>query len=417
MTNSSGLRANPTEIASPEQWRNQVARLEQQVTALKALQEAARSLSSELNLNQLLSRILASAVDVMHATAGSLLLYDPSTDELVFEVVQGGGGDALRHKRIRTDQGIAGAVFSGRQPTVVQNVEQDARFLSGFDANFGFRTASLIAAPLIHKGTPTGVIEVLNKESGDGFNHEDEDLLLAFAAQSAVAIENARLYQQVVGERDRILAVEEQVRRELARDLHDGPSQLISAVIMGLRFLREVIERKPERAAEELTELEQLATQSLHQVRNMLFDLRPLLLETQGLRAALEAYVERQHERELQFHFDADSFTARYSPKAEAAIFSIVQEAVANAKRHAAARNIWIATIQQSSHLTVTIRDDGCGFDVKGVEDAYGQRGSLGLLNMRERAEVANARLVIDSGSGQGTLVTLAVPLTGAWKR
>ncbi|MCL4487865.1 MAG: GAF domain-containing sensor histidine kinase [Chloroflexi bacterium] len=400
-----------------QDWTNRIAHLEQQVTALQAVQEAARSLTSELNLDQLLSSILQSAVEVMHASAGSLLLYDLTTNELVFEVVQGGGGEALRNKRIRTDQGIAGYVFTQRMPTVVQNVDRDDRFLSGFDAHFGFHTASLIAAPLIHKGNPIGVVEVLNKESDQPFTTEDQELLLAFASQSAVAIENARLYQQIVAERDRILAVEELIRRELARDLHDGPAQLISAVIMGLRFIREILVRKPERAQEELVDLEQLSTQALHQVRNMLFDLRPVLLETQGLRAALEAYAERQTERDSQLHLDLDSFTARFTPKAEAAIFSIVQEAVVNAKKHAAAKNIWIETRQQGHSLTILVRDDGRGFDVDGVEAAYGQRGSLGLLNMEERADIASAKLAIESEPGKGTLVTLSVPLAGALKR
>jgi signal transduction histidine kinase len=396
-------------------WQAKAARLEQQVAALKALQEVARSLTSELNLDQLLAQILQSAVAVMQASAGSLLLFDPATNELVFEVVQGGGGAALRRKRISTDQGIAGSVFSTRQPAIVHDVQTDTRFLKGLDERYGFHTSSLIAVPLIHKGEPIGVVEVMNKKSGEHFNADDQELLLAFAAQSAVAIENARLYHQVVAERDRILAVEEQVRRELARDLHDGPSQLLSAIIMGLRFLKEVLTRKPERAKDELDELVQLSTQALYQVRNMLFDLRPVMLETMGLRAALEAYIERQREtQEPQVHLNAASLTARFTPKAEAAIFSIVQEAVGNAKKHAAAKNIWIATCQQGQALTLSVRDDGRGFDVQRVEEAYAQRGSLGLLNMKERAEIANGTLTIDSEPGKGTVVTLVVPVSDA---
>jgi signal transduction histidine kinase len=397
--------------------RSKIARLEQRVAALQALQKAATSLASELNLEQLLARILQSAVDVMHASAGSLLLHDPVTDELVFEVVQGGGGEALRRERIRADQGIAGAVFSTRQPTIVDNVERDERFLSGFDANFGFHTRSLIAVPLISQGRPIGVIEVLNKADDRPFTPEDQELLLAFGAQSAVAIENARLYQQVVGERDRILAVEEQVRRELARDLHDGPSQLLSAITMGLRFVRDLVDRHPESAQEEIANLERLTKQSLRQIRNMLFDLRPLVLETQGLRAALEVYTQHFDEQEIEVHLDAGDFAARFPAKTEAAIFSIIQEAVGNARKHATPKNIWITFRQEDATLTITVRDDGCGFDLEGVEAAYGQRGSLGLLNMKERAEMASAQLTIESKCGQGTSVILVMPLAAAPRR
>ncbi len=395
----------------------QIARLQGQVAALQALQQAAISLTSELHLQQLLARILQSAVQVMHASAGSLLLYDSETDELVFEVVQGGGGDALRQKRIHADEGIAGAVFCSGHPALVDNAQNDHRFLSGFDAHFGFHTVSLIAVPLLYKGRPIGVIEVLNRESGEAFNLEDQELLLAFAAQSAIAIENARLYQQVVTERDRILAVEDQVRRELARELHDGPSQLLSATIMGLRYLKEITARDPEAAKDEITNLEHLTKQCLHQLRSMLFDLRPVLLETQGLRAALEAYAARLNEQNLSVHLDADGFTARFVPKTEAAVFSIIQEAVGNARKHASPGNIWIITRQQDVSVTIVVRDDGSGFDLQGVEMAYGKRGSLGLLNMKERAEIANAKLTIDSKPGQGTSVILVVPLAGALKR
>ncbi len=386
--------------------------MEERVAALTALQESARTLTSELVLDQLLAKILNRAVQVMNAGAGSLLLHDPATDELVFSVVQGGGGAALKNTRIQSGQGIAGAVFTTRQPAIVQDVQTDKRYLRGIDTKYGFQTTSLMAVPMLLKNTPIGVIEVMNKESGEAFTRDDQELLLAFAAQSAIAIQNARLYQQVVEERDRILVVEEQVRRGLARDLHDGPSQLISAIIMEFRFLKEVIHRKPEKAQEELNHLEELATHALHQVRNMVFDLRPLILETQGLCAALELYVQRQREAEgFILHLDTDGFTARLPAQTEAALFSIVQEAVNNARKHAEAKNVWISALEQNNSLTLTVQDDGRGFDLTGVESDYSKRGSLGLLNMKERAEAAHALLTISSRVGRGTLVSLVLPI------
>lgn len=388
----------------------EIKRLERQVAALQALQEAARNLNSELDLDQLLARTLESAVQVMQSSAGSLLLFDPTTNELVFQVVQGGKGEALLNRRFPCDQGIAGSVFTKGQPAIVDDVAEDARFLPIGDGP-GFSTNSLIAVPLIYKGNPIGVVELLNKKSGERFDQDDQELLLAFAAQSAVAIENARLYQQVVGERDRILVVEEEVRRELARELHDGPSQLLSAMIMNLRFLREVLVRKPERAGDEVGNIEHLALQALQQIRSMLFNLRPVLLETQGLGPALQAYVDRQREkRDLAIHFEMDASSPRLNERAEAAIFSIVQEAVGNVRKHAAAQNLWIKLQKRNGNLIVFVKDDGCGFDTQDVELSYAQRGSMGLLNMKERAEIANAKLTIQSTPGQGTTVRLDAP-------
>lgn len=401
------IRSNPdTGISQSKIWR-----LEQKVTAFKVLQEVAQSLTSELDLSQLLSKILQSAVDVVQASAGSLLLFDSKTNELVFQVVQGGSGESLLNVRFPSNQGIAGSAFTNVEPTIVHDVRTDDRFLQLREAA-GFAIDSLMAVPMVQKGKPIGVIEVLNKKMGGKFNADDQELLLAFAAQSAVAIENARLYAQVVADRDRVVSIEDEVRRELARDLHDGPSQLLSALIMNLRFLKEVIVRSPERSREEVDNVERLAVQALHQIRNMLFDLRPVLLETQGLSAALSAYVDRQREnKDIEILLEINSLSARLPSKAEAAIFSIIQEAVGNVRKHANAKHIWITAEQRKDKLTVTVQDDGCGFDVQQMEEAYAQRGSLGLLNMKERAEIANAELKIDSEPGKGTQVKLTVPL------
>lgn len=390
----------------------QIHQLEQRIAALQSLQEVAQTFTSELGLNRVLTIILSSALDVMQASAGSLLLYDPQAHELVFEVVLGGGGKALRNTRLRIDQGLAGWVFTQRKPTVVHHVAEDERFTGQIDESFGFQTTSLIAVPLVNKNNAIGVLEVLNKKSGERFNADEKELLQAFAAQAAVVIENARLYQQVVAERDRILAVEEQVRRELARDLHDGPSQLLASMVMGIRFLGQVIVRDPERVGDELQELERLANSALHQVRNMLFDLRPIALETQGLTAALLVYVERQKEmKQIEFHLDTQAFAGRFAPKVEGATFSIVQEAVNNAIKHAQAKNIWIAIKPTDDKLTVLVKDDGRGFEIDKVQDSYAQQGSMGLLNMKERSEIAGGKLRLESKPGKGTTVALDLPL------
>jgi len=393
-------------------WQEQTARLERQLAGFRALQRITHALNSELHLDRLLSQILSSAIEVVHASSGSLLLLDPGTNELVFRVVLGGAGDTLLNQRIRSDQGIAGWVLEHQEPVIVHDVNRDPRFLQKIDQNHGHTTTSLIAAPLVFQGNAIGVVEALNKQTGEEFDEIDQEILAAFGAQSAIAIQNAQLFEQVVSERDRILVTEEQVRREIARDLHDGPSQLLSAIIMGIQFLKEVVERRPELAREEIADLERISTQALQQLRNLQFNLRPLVLETQGLRAGLEFYAERQRvAHSVAVYLEVSSFTARFPPRAEAAIFGIVQEAVNNAIKHASAKSIWIIARQEELQVTITVQDDGAGFDLSQVEKLYAKRGSLGLLNMKERAQVAGGKFSIVSQPGQGTLVTLELPL------
>lgn len=387
----------------------------ERIAALRALQQVAQSLASELNLEPLLKNILRSAVEVMDASAGSLFLLDPATDELVFEVIKGGGRQTLQGQRMAKDKGIAGWVVTNRRPLTVNDVDKYERPYKGIETDTDFKTDSLICVPLMAKGKVIGALEVLNKRSGGKFNDDDLDILTTFAAQSATAIENARLYRDLREERDRIAALEEEVRKRLACDLHDGPAQLLSAIIMSIQFTKQILTRTPEKLDKlraELKELEPLATKALHQIRTMLFDLRPVILETQGLAPALESYVKRLRlANDFAVSLEVKDFSERLDAKAEAAIFSIVQEAVSNARKHAHASHLELGIARHNGNLVVTIRDDGQGFDVARMDKSYDQCGSLGLLNMRERAEMLNGEFSIESAVGQGTLVKLIVPL------
>lgn len=392
---------------------NKAAR--ERIAALCALQRVAQSLASELDLEPLLRKILCSAVEVIDASAGSLLLMYPATDELVFEIVEGNRGETLQGQRMAKDKGIAGWVVTNRRPLIVNDVDKYQRHGKGVEMTTDFGTDSLICVPLLAKGKVIGALEVLNKRSGQRFTDDDLDILATLAAQSATAIENARLYRNLRAERDSIAAREEAVRKRLDRDLHDGPAQLLSAIIMSIQFARQILTRTPEKLdklREELEELEPMAAKALNQVRAMLFDLRPVTLETHGLAPALESYVERLRlANDFAVSLEIEDFSERLDAKAEAAIFSIVQEAVSNAKKHAHASHLKLGMAKQDGNLVVTIRDDGQGFDVARVDSSYDRCGSLGLLNMRERAEMLNGEFSIESAVGQGTLVKLTVPL------
>ncbi len=387
---------------------------QERILTLHVLQALTQSLSSELNLEPLLKNILRSAVKVVKAAAGSLLLLDPVTEELVFEVIEGGGGKALEKRRMKKDQGIAGWVVTHQQPLIVQDVSQDKRFYRQIQEEIKFKTNSLICVPLITKGKIIGVLEVLNKMSGELFNDDDLDVLITFAAQSAVAIENARLYHDLRDERDRIVAVEEEVRKRLARALHDGPAQILSAIMMSIRFAQHLVNKDPDKAEEELAQLEPLADTALRQVRTMLFDLRPVILETHGLVSALKSYVQRLQEANgMAAHLSIEGHVGRLATEVETGIFSIVQEAINNAKKHASDSDVWLTIARKGENLVVAVKDEGPGFDLAEVDKTYGQRGSLGLLNMRERTEIIGGSLSIESAIGQGTTVTLTVPLQG----
>lgn len=388
---------------------------QQRIAALQVVHEVASSLTSELNLEPLLHKILAKAVEVMQASAGSLLLLDELTDELVFAVIEGGGGENLKGVRMNRDMGIAGWVATHRQPLIVDDVNRDNRYYDSIASSFGFKPTSLLCVPMVSRNNLTGVLQVIHNVPDRYFNSLDRQLLTTFANQSAVAIENARLYESLKEERDHLVVVEDEVRKRLARDLHDGPTQLVASIIMSLGFTKELIKRSPDLALSEIEQNLEIANKTLKQLRTLLFDLRPVILETQGLLPALEVYCERLVETDdlnvvltIQKEFD------RLSTTAEIAIFSIIQEAINNAKKYANASQIDLVVQpdQQQDSLTFLIKDDGVGFDVQKVKARYDEQGSLGMINMQERTETIRGRLKIQSKLGEGTKVILVLPLT-----
>ena len=388
---------------------------ERRINALTALQDISRTLTSELDLNRLLRKIVHAAVEVLDASRGSLLIWDPTDNSLVFAVTEGGEseGESLKQRRMPADQGIAGWIFTHRQPVIVENVSQDERFFKGIDESLGYRISSLIGAPLMTKGEMIGVIEVLNKRSGEKFDEQDLDTLSALAGQAAIAIINARLYSQIREERDRMLGIEEEAHKKLARDFHDGPAQTLASLIMDIEFIQKLLERDPSKVEAELLQLKEKATKAMHQVRTTMFELRPLVLETQGLEAALEYYAERLHKTEnMSIHLQVEGLEERLPHRVEDIVFAIVREAINNIKKHARADNVWLTVIRGEKELLTTIRDDGRGFNVEEVEISYATRGSIGLLNLYERAEMLGGRISIESAPGQGTIVSLMVPLS-----
>ncbi|HRU95637.1 MAG TPA: GAF domain-containing sensor histidine kinase, partial [Anaerolineae bacterium] len=256
-----------------------------------------------------------------------------------------------------------------------------------------------------------GVMVMANPESGD-YPEDFRDLLEAVCNQAVMALQNARLYQNLMDEKERLVMVEENARKKLARDLHDGPTQTIAAIAMRLNYARILLTKSPQQTAEELLHLEDLARRTTKEIRQMLFTLRPLILETQGLAAALEHYVEKMTELEdLAIHLELEAgIDNRLSKEAQGALFYIIEEAITNARKHANASDLWIRLFRKGLSVIAEVEDNGKGFDVAAVESNYTERSSLGLLNLYERATLVNGKTVIQSAPGKGTKVIVSVP-------
>lgn len=247
------------------------------------------------------------------------------------------------------------------------------------------------------------------------FSGERCELLDIIGNQAMGAIQNARLYSQLEEEKERMIEIQEEARKKLARDLHDGPTQSVAAIAMRVNFARRLLERDLNAATDELYKIEDLARRTSKEIRHMLFTLRPLVLESQGLTAAFESMADKMTETfEQNVILDVDrEIEDELGLGKQGVVFAIVEEAVNNARKYAEAEHIWVRLKMIRDNIAaLEIQDDGNGFDVSAVDATYENRGSLGLINMRERTELVSGIFHIDSGEGKGTRVQVIIPLT-----
>lgn len=251
------------------------------------------------------------------------------------------------------------------------------------------------------------------------FNEARVEILEMLSNQAVIAIQNARLFEQLQEEKQILVESQEATRRQLARDLHDGPTQSISAIAMQLNIARKMIELgQTDDLERELESIENLARRTTNEVRHMLFTLRPLVLESKGLTAALEAMANKMNDnygQNVQVGVE-DAVQPKLDISKQTVIFYLVEEAVNNARKHAKAEMIQVrlryVPREEESVAALEIIDNGVGFDVKEVTSGYETRGSLGMINLQERSEMINGLLDVDSKLGKGTRVRVLIPLT-----
>jgi signal transduction histidine kinase len=373
---------------------------------------------AEMNATLNYERVLDMALDVSASAlsnsqpeedrlVGGLLLYDGEALRLV-------SGRRLTHADSRVtipgDQGLIGDVFSTGDPRLGRHPDRDPeiKHLVGFH-----KCRQVLGIPL-SAGLETYGIMLFGHPSSDYFNAERVELLEAIGQQAMVALQNARLYRDLEQEKERIMQIEEEARSRLARDLHDGPTQSVAALAMRVNFARRLLERDPKAASQELFKVEDLARRTTKEIRHMLFTLRPLILESQGLVMALKQLAEKVKDTLDQTVIIQSSpdVAKNLEMGKQGVIFYIIEEAVSNAAKHAEAEHIWVRLKEDGDLFVLEVEDDGVGFDVGAVDKDYAQRGSLGMVNMRERAELVNGVFHLESETGVGTRITVIVPMT-----
>ena len=307
--------------------------------------------------------------------------------------------------------GLIGKVIESGEAQSTTNLSKDSE-LSRFIA---LRACSVAYCLPLRAGLDTYGVLLFAHPDSNFFTQSKRELLDIISHQAVIAIQNARLYSDLEQEKERMMEIQEEARKKLARDLHDGPTQSVAAIAMRLNFARRLLDRDPKATSDELSKIEELARRTTKEIRHMLFTLRPLVLESQGLIAALDAMAEKMHETYSQnVIIEAEeNIVPQLEISKQTIIFYIAEEAVTNARKHAQANHIWVRLKGLDKDLVLLeVQDDGVGFNVNSVDSSYDQRGSLGMINMRERTELVNGLFTINSEEGKGTTIRVITPIT-----
>jgi signal transduction histidine kinase len=411
---------------------------ERQYQQLLALNRIGESVSQSLDLDVVLNRAIEEVLAVMHLTSGEVRLIE--NGRLVLRTARGVSSDFISAEQtIPLGHCLCGKCAALGELMVVEDGARGSGVLDTGCAVEQFR--SWLSMPVRTADRVVGVIHIGSRVPRT-FDAADRALLAAIGQQVGAAIDKARLHSEVralnqqlearVVERTGALVaakeelahkadalrqvlteerrVEERTRSHIAHDLHDGIQQIIIGALFQVQAAREALTPNPSTAMERLDAAQELLHRIESEMRGAIYSLRPMALDAQGLVPALRECATSAGRAGLTpCELQVEGTPRRFNPDAEVAVFRIVQEAMNNLETHAHAQRARVSVCFDTRELRVQVVDDGQGFDVSTLTQQA--RTHLGLIGMQERAESVGGTLQVSSRVGEGTCVTLNIPI------
>jgi signal transduction histidine kinase len=374
------------------------------VERLEALDEATRGIASVLDLDLVLQLIVDRVRDLIGASYAALGIVTPGGE--IERFITSGISDDVRtaigpppHGR-----GLLGLIIregrSYRIPAIASHPDS-----SGFPPNHPPMT-SFLGVPVAVKGRPIGNLYLTDKQGSAEFSAADQELVETFALHAGIAIDNARLHEQV----QRLAVVED--RERISRDLHDGIIQGIYAVALSLEDVPDLLGIDRAEAVGRIDRAIDALNLTIRDIRNFILGLRSEFLDGADLEAGLATLAQDfglNSPIEVSLDLEAGRGAAqRLAIDDRVHLLQMVREALSNTARHAQARAATVRVEADDAEVTVTIADDGVGFDPAMVQPS----GHLGLANLRDRAARMGGSAEVDSRPGAGTRVMIRLPLT-----
>lgn len=381
--------------------------VERQLQIQRRLNEVAEEITSELELDRILPKVLRIAEELTGADAGIIALLDPVSEQIHYPYLHN-LPDELTRVSVKEGEGLAGQVIESGQSVIVGDYQTCGRAIPQFKAA---GLASVAAVPVVSGARPLGMLAVCSVGKPRLFTPQDVQILTAIGRQAGVAIENARLYENLRFYAREITRAQEEERKRIAREAHDETAQTLVALARRLESLTGAGGDPPPDWAARLEGLRSLATQALQSVRRLSRDLRPPVLDDLGLVPAIRGLVTALEQEEgIEARLEVSGPPRRLESEVELTVFRIAQEALNNVRRHAGASSVAVKLAFLPKCIRMRVRDNGKGFQVPGSIAELAGSGKLGLIGMHERARILGGVLRIESQVGQGTEVLLEVP-------
>ena len=425
-------------IGTAEAYLNSEAQLARRNAELATLNTLAVDAAGSLDLTKTISTVLEQTIETLDATAGMVFLQRDNQPGLRLEAHRGISIDmAEKEAHLAPGHCLCGQAVKTRQVLFASDVGKDPRCVSNLCICEGFRAVT--CAPLEVKGQLVGHMTMVSQQ-GDHSNESQRDFIAAIARQVSISIENARLYdtvrtfnvelEQKVNQRTRELEsarwalaekarqlqrllseshrIQEDTQARIAHDMHDSVTQMIIGALYETQAARQALLDDPDRAAESLLRAQQLLSDVETEIRRVIYDLHPPVLDAMGLVVALKRFaVTFAAAFDMECQVQVVGRPQRLSKESEVAIYRILQAALHNVASHAQAHRAQVSFDFGADSLRVAIEDDGIGFDPQAALNAPGEH--LGLIGMRERAESLGAELSVTSTVGEGTQIELTL--------
>jgi PAS domain S-box-containing protein len=384
-----------------------------------ALYEISRQIASRVDIDQILETIVKNTLWLFECQFVSISIYDNENNRITYRAMVGNRTEWPRSTSYQAKKGMAGKVIPTNTVFIINDFPNDPQLnVAEFPQFQAEEIHSAVGVPLSYKGIVIGVLTTAYRKPHQ-YDQREIHLLAGIADQLVVAIEYARLYQSTVEHSRamellsaRFTKIQEEERRKISRELHDSVGQALTALFLNLDLLNADIESKEHPAHDRIRAMKLIVDETLRDIRQIAFELRPAILDDFGIIPALRLFIHRfSRQSSVPITLKIPDKLPRRVPSVEAMLYRVVQEAISNISKHAKATHVQITLVADNDRVTLDMADNGVGFDATKFKHPEFLYGGLGLLSMRERVTELHGIIDIQSLINKGTKIHIEVPL------